>query len=133
MSEDRQLAAHVLRQPALVDLAQLCNRKRRLALERNGFTASSSDNSRWQREQARALDHLFRDARLDGKHIAALVLAEPGGMCRQLAFVGEELDTHPRTICPARKRHLANRYQKPAVRDVVHRPGFSLADQASNE
>ena len=62
------------------------------------------------------------------QHIAALVLAEPCGVRRQLAFIGEELHADA-----ASERHLGNGDQQAAVAHVVHGRNLALPDQRAHE
>ena len=78
--------------PAFVRGAQVGERQRRFALERDRVAADAADDAGRQRQQARALDDFLGLLGVDLDDVAALVLAEPDGVRRQLALVGEELD-----------------------------------------
>ena len=94
----------------------------------DGVAAGAADDARGQRQQPRALQHFLGLHRIDGQHVAALVLAEPDRVRRQLPLVGEQLDADA-----AGQRHLGDGDEQAAVRDVVHGRNLAFADQRAHE
>ena len=87
-----------------------------------------ADDAGWQRQQARPLDDLLGQLRRYLQDVAGLVLAVPGRVGGELAFVGVELDADF-----AGQGHLGDGNQQAPIRNVVHGADLGFADQGADE